>query len=100
MNNDASAFSWSRRQVMRTLVGTAGIPVLGSGSVPKRRVGIVGGGMAGISLAWLLDGELDVVAVGIAHEADIADHGVAVHRTEHETTIFFGHGGDAIDVVT
>lgn len=32
-----------------------------SGAATRRRVGIVGGGMAGVSLAWLLDGECDVV---------------------------------------
>lgn len=32
-----------------------------AGGAPRRVVGIVGGGMAGIALAWLIDGECDVV---------------------------------------
>jgi monoamine oxidase len=32
-----------------------------AGAVPRRKAGIVGGGMAGVSLAWLLDGARDVV---------------------------------------
>ena len=52
--------SWTRRNVLRTLGAAAGLPALGLAS-PRRRVGIIGGGMAGVSLAWLLDGERDVV---------------------------------------
>jgi len=43
------------------VAGTAESPVLRSSAVPRRKVGIVGGGMAGVSLAWLLDGACDVV---------------------------------------
>jgi len=52
---------WSRRDVLRALVAAAGVPALGAGAAPRRVVGILGGGMAGVSLAWLLDGERDVV---------------------------------------
>jgi predicted NAD/FAD-binding protein len=55
-------FAWTRRDVLRTVVTAAGAPLLaGTGAAARRRVGIVGGGMAGISLAWLLDGARDVV---------------------------------------
>ena len=36
-------------------------PASAAGDTRRRRVGIVGGGMAGVALAWLLDGERDVV---------------------------------------
>jgi predicted NAD/FAD-binding protein len=52
--------TWTRRDVLRTLASAAGVPVLSAAASP-RRVGIVGGGMAGVSLAWLLDGAYDVV---------------------------------------
>lgn len=51
----------SRRDVLKALTGAslyAASPLSGS---QRRRVGIVGGGMAGVSLAWLLDGQFDVV---------------------------------------
>jgi predicted NAD/FAD-binding protein len=53
--------SWTRREVLGALAATAGLPAVSRGSGPRRRVGIVGGGMAGVALAWLLDGEREVV---------------------------------------
>ena len=44
---------------MRALGAAAAAPILAAGAA--RRVGIIGGGMAGVSLAWLLDGARDVV---------------------------------------
>jgi len=53
---------WSRRDVLRALAAAAGLPALGGrAATPRRTVGIVGAGMAGVSLAWLLDGERGVV---------------------------------------
>lgn len=52
--------SWTRREVLQTLVAAAGAPAA-LAAAPRRTVGIVGGGMAGVSLAWLLDGQRDVV---------------------------------------
>lgn len=46
--------------MMRTLAGAAGIPVLRA-APPLRRTGIVGAGMAGVALAWLLDGQREVL---------------------------------------
>jgi predicted NAD/FAD-binding protein len=44
------------------LAASAALPVRGLGAPARRRsVGIVGGGMAGVSLAWLLDGACDIV---------------------------------------
>jgi predicted NAD/FAD-binding protein len=50
----------TRRDLLRTLAAAASAPILTAGAAP-RRVGIIGGGMAGISLAWLLEGQRDVV---------------------------------------
>jgi predicted NAD/FAD-binding protein len=52
--------SWSRRDVLRTVAVAAGAPLLPQGQ-PPRRVGIVGGGMAGVATAWMLDGQREVV---------------------------------------
>ena len=52
--------SWSRREVLGALVAGTSLPALAAGT-PLRKVGIVGGGMAGVSLAWLLNGQRDVV---------------------------------------
>ena len=51
---------WTRRELLGALAA-AGLPRRGAGAPLPRRVGIAGGGMAGVSLAWLLDGERDVV---------------------------------------
>lgn len=50
----------TRRDLLRTLAVAASTPILRAGAA-QRRVGIIGGGMAGISLAWLLEGQRDVV---------------------------------------
>ncbi|HEY2013110.1 MAG TPA: FAD-dependent oxidoreductase [Bryobacteraceae bacterium] len=52
----------SRRDVLKALTGASLCAGASSISGSQRRsVGIVGGGMAGVSLAWLLDGQFDVV---------------------------------------
>ena len=53
--------SWTRRDVLKTIAVTAGSPVLAHAAPPRRSVAIIGGGMAGVSVAWLLDGQRDVV---------------------------------------
>jgi predicted NAD/FAD-binding protein len=45
------------------LAGAAGLPILSAGGSSLRRVGIVGAGMAGVSLAWMLDGQREVVVI-------------------------------------
>src|SRR5262245_39989260 len=49
-----------RRDVLRALAASLALPVRGLAG-GRRSVGIVGAGMAGVSLAWLLDGARDVV---------------------------------------
>jgi uncharacterized protein len=52
----------NRRDILRALAASVVLPVQQLGAAGRRRsVGIIGGGMAGVSLAWLLDGARDVV---------------------------------------
>lgn len=62
MKKSEASPATSRRHVLSALTGGAVLasPHIAHGNV-RRRVGIVGGGMAGIALAWLLDGRHDVV---------------------------------------
>ena len=55
--------SWTRRDVLRTVAVAAGAPVLVPRAAALPRIAIVGAGMAGVSLAWLLDGEYDVTLI-------------------------------------
>jgi predicted NAD/FAD-binding protein len=68
---EAAKFSmerqWNRRQVLRTLAGVAGLPLLDAVAAPKRKVGVIGGGMAGVSVAFLLNGKRDVVLMESAN---------------------------------
>ena len=57
----ASQSPWTRRDVLRTFAAAATAPVLAGAAAPLRRVGIVGAGMAGVSLAWLLDESREIV---------------------------------------
>jgi predicted NAD/FAD-binding protein len=51
----------TRRDLLRALAASAALPVSQLAAAPHRRsIGIVGGGIAGVSLAWLLDGTYDV----------------------------------------
>ena len=55
------AFHPTRRDVLAGIAATAVLPgVRVAAGPPRRRVGIVGGGVAGVALAWLLDGDRDV----------------------------------------
>ena len=48
---------WSRRELLKTFAAAAAMPQVDLRRFPaRRRVGIVGAGIAGVSLAWLLDG--------------------------------------------
>jgi len=58
---DAMNGTWTRRDVLKTIAATAATPVLAHAAQPRRTVAIIGAGMAGVSVAWLLDGQRDVV---------------------------------------
>ena len=53
--------TWTRRDVLKTIAATVATPVLAHAAPPRRTVAIIGAGMAGVSVAWLLDGQRDVV---------------------------------------
>jgi predicted NAD/FAD-binding protein len=55
--------TWTRREVLKTIAATAATPVLASGAQPRPTVAIIGAGMAGVSVAWLLDGLRDIVLI-------------------------------------
>ena len=55
--------TWTRRDVLKTIAATATTPVLAYGAQPRPTVAIIGAGMAGVSVAWLLDGLRDVVLI-------------------------------------
>jgi predicted NAD/FAD-binding protein len=52
--------SWTRREVLKTIAAAVATPALVH-AAPRRTVAIIGAGMAGVSVAWLLDGQRDVV---------------------------------------
>jgi monoamine oxidase len=56
-----AAVSHARRRLLGALAGAVGLPLLGRAAAPAPRVGIIGGGMAGMACAWLVDGICDVV---------------------------------------
>src|SRR4051794_28206197 len=52
-----------RRELLTALAATAALPVRALGASPRPTIAIVGAGMAGVSLAWLLDGAFDVTLI-------------------------------------
>ena len=73
--------------MLRALAAAAGLPAIGAAGAPRRVVGIVGAGMAGVALAWLLDGARDVVLLEARDEVggnvrslpvELDGHGFAV----------------------
>ena len=53
----------NRRQMLAALSVAAGLPLLARAAAAPRRVAIVGGGMAGVACAWLLDGLAEVLLI-------------------------------------
>jgi predicted NAD/FAD-binding protein len=83
---------WKRRDVLKTLAAAvaAGVPALNAEAVAQRRVGIIGGGMAGVSLAWLLDGacRVDLIEAGETVGGNI--RGVEVELDGHAFVVDMG----------
>jgi predicted NAD/FAD-binding protein len=53
-----------RRELLAALAATAALPICALAAAPPRpSVAIVGAGMSGVSLAWLLDGAFDVTLI-------------------------------------
>jgi predicted NAD/FAD-binding protein len=81
----------SRRDFLRVAAATAALPVARAGAAPLRRsVGIVGGGMAGVSLAWLLDGAYDVTLLEARESIGGNVRSVDVALDGHEFVVDMG----------
>src|SRR5262245_26052154 len=52
-----------RRELLAALATTAALPIRALGQASRPSVAIVGAGMSGVSLAWLLDGAFDVTLI-------------------------------------
>ena len=88
MTRDRAAHSdpgHSRRAFLETLAAAPGLSLVGAGAGSLPRVGIVGGGMAGVALAWLLDGQREVHLLearqslgGNIHEVEVEVDGLSV----------------------
>ena len=61
----ATATSPNRRRFLGTLAAAAaaGAPLAGRAAPPLRKVAVIGGGMAGVACAWLLDGACEVALI-------------------------------------
>ena len=58
--------TWTRRELLQTVAALASAPVLAGRAGALPRIGIVGAGMAGVSLAWMLDGTYEVTLIEAA----------------------------------
>lgn len=84
-------WAWTRRDVLRTIVTAAAAPVVASADAgQRRRVGIIGAGMAGVSLAWLLDGARDVVVFERGDDVGGNVRSVPVAVDGHEYVVDIG----------
>lgn len=68
----------NRRDLLRALLAGAAFPLRHAGAAVRPSVGIIGGGIAGVSLAWLLDGARDVVLLEAQDSLGGNIHGVEV----------------------
>jgi predicted NAD/FAD-binding protein len=81
----------SRREFLQVLAAGAALPVAWAGAAPPRRsVGIVGGGTAGVSLAWLLDGAFDVTLLEARESIGGNVRSVDVVLDGHELVVDMG----------
>ena len=82
--------TWTRRDVLRTVAAVAGAPVLAGRAAALPRIGIVGAGMAGVSLAWMLDGHYDVTLIEAAAAIGGNVRGVDVDLDGHQFVVDIG----------
>lgn len=92
----AMATDPNRRRFLGTLAAAAGAP-LAARAAPLPRVAIVGGGIAGVACAWLLDGVCDVVLIeareGIGGNVTSVDLVVDGHPYRVDAGAQFFHPG-------
>ena len=88
MTRSTTAQGPNRRTVLGALAAV-GAPLAGR-AAPLRRVVVIGGGMAGVACAWLLDGLCDVVLVEAAAELGGNVRGVELEIDGHPYTVDAG----------
>jgi len=88
MRSTTTAPGPNRRTVLGALAAV-GAPLVGR-AAPLRRVVVIGGGMAGVACAWLLDGLCDVVLVEAAAELGGNVRGVELEIDGHPYTVDAG----------
>ena len=82
--------AWTRREMLRTVAAVAGAPVLAARAATLPRIGIIGAGMAGVSLAWMLDEHYDVTLIEAAAIVGGNVRGVAVDLDGHQFVVDIG----------
>ena len=82
--------TWTRREMLQTVAALASAPVLAGRAAALPRIGIVGAGMAGVSLAWMLDGNYDVTLIEAAPAIGGNVRGVDVDLDGHQFVVDVG----------
>lgn len=82
--------SWTRREILRSMAVVAGAPVLAGRAATLPRLAIVGAGMAGVSLAWMLDGFFDITLIEAAPVIGGNVRGVDVDLDGHQFVVDLG----------
>ncbi len=81
---------WTRREMLKSVAAVAGAPVLAGRAAALPRIGIIGAGMAGVSLAWMLDGQYDVTLMEAAPAIGGNVRGVDVDLDGHQFVVDIG----------
>lgn len=80
----------TRREMLQAVGALAATHVLDGRAAALPRVGIIGGGMAGVSLAWMLDGHYDVTLLEAAPAIGGNVRGVDVDLDGHQFVVDLG----------
>ena len=80
----------TRRELLQAVGALAATRVLEGRAAVLPRVGIVGGGMAGVSLAWMLDGACDVTLLEAAPAIGGNVRGIEVDLDGHQFVVDIG----------
>src|SRR5688500_15407072 len=82
--------TWTRREMLQTVAALASAPALAGRAAGLPRIGIVGAGMAGVSLAWMLDGTCAVTLIEAAPAIGGNVRGVDVDLDGHQFVVDVG----------
>lgn len=81
--------SFNRRSALKAIGLVAATPLL-VGAQSRRRVGVIGGGLAGVATAWLLDGTCDVALIEAAPVLGGNIQSVDVDLDGHQVVVDMG----------